>query len=287
MRHCISCAANFDPPQWACPTCGFTPQAIDGFTSFCAAQAGDGFDPEAYAGLAALEEDSFWFESRKLLIEWAIGRYFASAHSLLEIGCGTGFVLSGLRLAFPHLRLTGAELHADGLLHARERLPEVELLQFDARQIPFEKEFDVIGAFDVLEHIDDDAGVLLEMHRALKPGGGILIAVPQHQWLWSAADDYGEHKRRYSRAELSAKVSAAGFSIRRVSSFVTFLLPAIAAVRLSARLKHRPFDHVGELTATHRAPALLRGVMSMERALLTHGLDLPVGVSLLLVADRL
>jgi ubiquinone/menaquinone biosynthesis C-methylase UbiE len=286
MRRCIRCEAGFDGPRWTCPTCGFVPKINGSFTSFCTAQAGDGFDPDAFASLAELEEGSFWFGSRNLLIAWAMGRYFPDAHTLLEIGCGTGFVLDGLRRALPQLCLTGADLHADGLRYASERLPDVEFLQFDARQMPYDAEFDVIGAFDALEHVEDDTRVLREMRRAVRPGGGVLIAVPQHRRLWSVADEHGEHKRRYSRSELLSKVSATGLSIRRVTSFVTFLLPPIAVVRLSERYRSRPFDPSAELASTHRASAVLGRIMTMERALLTRGVDLPVGLSLLLVASR-
>jgi SAM-dependent methyltransferase len=283
VRRCVRCEAGFDGSRWTCPSCGFTPAQADGFLGFCTPQGNDGFDPGAYVALAALEHGSFWFESRNALIAWAAKRYFPRARTLLEVGCGTGFVLEGLRRVLPQLRLTGADLHADGLRYARGRLPDVELLQFDARHIPFDGEFDVIGAFDAIEHIDDDARVLSEARRAVKPGGGILITVPQHRWLWSAADDYGEHKRRYSRSELTSRVTAAGFEICRVTSFVTFLLPALAAVRLGERLRSRPFEPTGELAASHRAPAALRRIMAVERALVARGVDLRAGGSLLLV----
>ena len=63
----------------------------------------------------------------------------------------------------------------------------------DARRIPFEDEFDVIGAFDVLEHIKEDEQVLVQMHRAVKSGGGIMLTVPQHMFLWSEQDVQAHH----------------------------------------------------------------------------------------------
>jgi methylase of polypeptide subunit release factors len=67
-----------------------------------------GFRPEVFKQLQATQEGHFWFRSRIRLIAWALGTYFPRAQSLLEIGCGTGFVLLGLRSAFPNLELTGA-----------------------------------------------------------------------------------------------------------------------------------------------------------------------------------
>jgi SAM-dependent methyltransferase len=246
----------------------------------------DGFDPAAFDHLAELEHGSFWFRARSRLIVWALRRYFPRARSLFEIGCGTGFVLESMRQAFPRLSIVGGDLYPQGLEHASARLPELDFLQLDARRIPYEREFDVIGAFDVLEHITEDRRVLEQMHTALKPGGGILLTVPQHPWLWSAIDDYGEHKRRYRRAELVAKVSASGFSIKRITSFVSLLLPAMAAMRLRARQRSGPLDPTRELVTPRFLTAVLERVMDVERSIITRGADIPFGGSLLMVANR-
>jgi SAM-dependent methyltransferase len=72
--------------------------------------------------------------------------------------------------------------------------------------VSYRDEFDTIGAFDVIEHIEDDVGAMREIYRALKPGGGFMIIVPQHMFLWSRVDDLAFHKRRYARRELTAKL---------------------------------------------------------------------------------
>ncbi len=283
MKRCLNCERRFGTPSWTCPSCGFAPSVLDGIPRFAAPLDDDGFDRSAFDRLVELEHGSFWFRSRNRLLVWAIERYFPTARSLFEIGCGTGYVLESLNRAFPHMRTVGGELHGEGLAHASQRIPDVELLQVDARRLPFDSEFDVIGAFDVLEHIDDDEGVLDELFMATRPGGGVLLTVPQHPWLWSASDDYGEHKRRYRRAELMTKVAAAGFEVHRVTSFVSLLLPAMASVRLLGRVR-RP-DPFSELKAT-RANAALERILDLERGLIVHDRDLPLGGSLLMVASR-
>ena len=80
----------------------------------------------------------------------------------------------------------------------------------DARNIPFESEFDVIGAFDVLEHINEDTEVLAQIYTALKAEGLMLISVPQHPWLWSSLDEYACHVRRYTALDIQQKIEAAG-----------------------------------------------------------------------------
>ena len=132
-------------------------------------------------------------------------------------------------------RLVGSELHPSGLAYARKRLPSgVEFVQMDARNIPAVGIFDLIGAFDVIEHIADDEAVLRGMRAATQTDGGTIIAVPQHPWLWSRADDIAYHQRRYRRGELEAKLRRNGFEILFSSSFTALLLPLMAATAAAA-----------------------------------------------------
>jgi SAM-dependent methyltransferase len=246
------------------------------------AQRTEGFDPAGFAELAAIEPGSFWFETRNELIVWALGRYFPGASAMLEVGCGTGFVLGGVARARPHMRLIGSELFAEGLAYAKERAPGAELIQMDARRIPYDAELDVVGAFDVLEHIDEDEEVLGQMRRALRPGGGILITVPQHRWLWSPADEAAHHVRRYTRAELVGKVKRAGFEVERVTSFVSSLLPLMAASRFVKR--HRETEVSSEFKVGRATNAALTAALRAELALIRRGVSFPAGGSLLVAA---
>jgi SAM-dependent methyltransferase len=251
------------------------------------AEESKGFKASYFAGLAEREGDSFWFRARNRLLIWAFQRYFPAAQSFLEIGCGTGFVLSGFHRALPEVTLCGSEIFAAGLSFATERLPGIELFQMDARRIPFREEFNVTGAFDVLEHIEDDEGVLLQMYQATCKGGGILITVPQHSFLWSEADEHAQHVRRYRVRDLRAKVERAGFKVLRTTSFVSLLLPLMFIVRLRQRFTHQEFDATAELELSGPVNLMLERVMDMERALIEFGVSFPAGGSLLLVACRI
>jgi SAM-dependent methyltransferase len=246
--------------------------------------AADGYDASYFARLAEQEPRSFWFRARNRLLVWAVRRHFPGARSLLEVGCGTGFVLAGLRTAFPELRLVGSELFPEGLEIARRRLPDdVELVRLDARAMPYKGDFDVVGAFDVVEHVDEDEEVLRGMRRAVCAGGGLLLTVPQHPRLWSEADTFAHHVRRYTRRELVHKVERAGFEVVRTSSFVTSLLPAMVASRVAHRVLRRPYDPISELDAGPLNWVFER-LLDGERRLIERGVSLPVGGSLLLVA---
>jgi SAM-dependent methyltransferase len=243
------------------------------------------FNPEHFARLFRLEARSFWFRGRSDLIEWALARYFPSAREMLEIGCGTGYVLDRLHRAFPDLALSGTELFAEGLVYARERLGDAaSLQQADATQLEFREAFDVIGAFDVIEHIEDDRRVLANLHAALRPDGGVLLTVPQHAWMWSATDVAACHVRRYSRSELRQKLIGAGFEVVRMTSFVSFLLPAMWLARL--RKREGMAEVEAELDLPDLANSIGHATAKLESMLIRHGVDLPAGGSLLAVARK-
>lgn len=244
-----------------------------------------GYDAALYEAIAEAEPRSFWFRARNRLIVSTLRRHFPSAQSLLEIGCGTGFVLAALREAFPGLRLVGGELFAEGLKVARRRLPDVELVQLDATRMPYEDEFDVVGAFDVLEHLDDDVVALQEIRKAVRPAGGAVLLVPQHPRLWSRMDTVARHVRRYTRRELIGKVRAAGLEPVETTSFVSTLLPAMIVSRVARRALRQSYDPVAELQPA-RLNRVFERVLDGERRLIERGVSLPVGGSLLVVARR-
>lgn len=284
MRLCAACDHAFASDGWRCPACGHEPVAVAGFPAFAPEVGADeGFNPAVFAELARLEAGNFWFRARNKLIVWALRQYFPEARGMLEIGCGTGYVLAGVAAAHPLLDLAGSEIHSAGLAHAAARVPGTRLMQMDARHIPFVDEFDVVGAFDVLEHIPEDEAVLAQMHRALRPGGGILVSVPQHMFLWSQADVAACHVRRYSAAELVGKVERAGFGVTRVTSFVSLLLPLMMLSRLA---KRNSGDVLAELRISGPLNRVLERVLDAERSLIRSGASLPVGGSLLLVAHK-
>lgn len=239
------------------------------------------YDPSRYAALAAVERHHFWFASRTKLIVWTLRKHFPRARSLLEIGCGTGNVLASISESSSLERIVGTEALAEGLAFTARRAPGAQLLQMDARRIPFRGEFDVVAAFDVIEHIQEDEAVLAQMHAACRPGGGVMLTVPQHPWLWSARDEFAGHRRRYSRAELLQKLATAGFVRPWTTSFMTLLLPLMALSR-----RRRQFKPSGELEIGAPANAVLGAVMALERTLIAAGLRLPAGGSLLAVAHR-
>jgi SAM-dependent methyltransferase len=241
---------------------------------------------EAFERLVAAEDGSFWFRARNALLLQTLRRQFPDAGSFLEVGCGNGYVLAAVAADRPGMLVTGSDLSQAGLANAARRAPGAALLQADARDLPFEDAFDVAGAFDVIEHVPQDDAVLAALRRAVKPGGGVIVTVPQHPWLWSETDRYSGHQRRYRRRELEGKFAQAGLRLRMTTSFVTLLLPLMAASRAWQAVSPRPYDPGRELQAGERLDALLERIMALEVRAIGRGVRLPIGGSLLAVAER-
>lgn len=286
MTVCPRCGGEMAAPPYRCGACGFTTPVAAGVPCFApddAAASGD-YDPAFFARLAALEDGHFWFESRNRLILHAMARFLPERGRFLEIGCGSGFVLRGVRRRFPAWELMGSEVHVQGIEVAAGRLPDAQLVQLDARRLPFVAHFDAVGAFDVLEHIEEDELVLAQIRRALLPGGRLFLTVPQHPSLWSGIDELAMHKRRYTRRELTQKVRAAGFAVEMVTSFVSLLLPAMWLAR-RLRRRAQTIDPMAEFRISRAANRLLGWLLGLEVFLTTRlGVRWPAGGSLLLVA---
>ena len=243
------------------------------------------FDATHFSRLAALEAGHFWFEARNQLIAWAMRRYFPNTGCFLEVGCGTGFVLCRLQREFPTCEFWGSEIQAEGLKFAAERVARSRLIQMDAHRMPFRERFDAIGAFDVLEHIEDDGWVLKEIYRSIRPAGGLLLTVPQHPYLFSRADETAGHVRRYRASELRRRVEEAGFRVRRMTSFVSLPFPLMLMRRMRGRTDPK-YDLYDEMRLGWLANSILRAAFRPEMALIRAGLSFPFGGSLLLVADK-
>lgn len=287
MHLCLDCRNSWSGVTWTCPRCGFAPAEIGGLPAFAPELAAENSNyPAGYFDvLSDVDQRHFWFRARGAMVTWAIRQHFGEPRSLMEIGCGVGGMLMRIRETFPDAQLTGSDIHTTALPYAASRLPGAALLQMDATRMPFDSEFDVIAACDVIEHILRDDLALTEMHRAVKPGGGIVVTVPQDPKLWSAWDELSFHQRRYTRPQLLATVQAAGFRVERLVSMSSLVYPLLRLTRGRAQ-RQASCDPDSELKVAAPINFALSRVMDFERFLLRHGISFPFGGSLLLVARR-
>lgn len=287
MIKCPQCSSYYELLNNGCPQCGFKPQEFGGFVSWAPniMDSEKGYSKLFFNQLMDIESDNFWFCSRNKIIIELLQKYFPQLATFMEVGCGTGFVLSAVSNSFPKASITGSELLAEGLGIAVKRVKKANFIQMDGRNIPFRDTFDVIGAFDVLEHIEEDDTVLQQIFDAIKPGGGLIITVPQHPWLWSDSDEYARHVRRYKVGEIDRKIEAAGFNIIRSTSFVSLLIPCMVVSRLFKKKSKQ-----GDMLSEFKLPRFLNGIfkliLTMERRLIMKGISFSFGGSRIIVAKR-
>jgi len=285
MKVCFACAYRFASAEWKCPRCNWTAEIRDGVRVVMAAADGaPGFDAAFFSQVDKAEREHFWFHGRLALIEYVLDRFFPEADTFLDVGSGTGHVVAGLRRHRPSMRVTAAEAFIDGLRLTAQRATDVELVQTDALHLPYDAEFDVLAALDVIEHIADDGAAIREMVRAVRPDGGLILTVPQHRFLWSPFDDHVHHHRRYSRAQLIRLLESAGCEVVYATSFVSLLLPAMFLARMVRRA--RPDDPLSEFHVSGWMNRVGGALLTAERWLIRRGVSFPAGGSLLVVAKR-
>ncbi|SFC39305.1 Methyltransferase domain-containing protein [Nocardioides terrae] len=156
-----------------------------------------------------------------------------------------------------------------------------------ALQLPFTDEaFDVVAAFDVVEHCDPESTAMSELARVLAPGGRMLLAVPAYQWAWTRFDVDAGHYRRYTRRRLVSAATTAGLDVRRATYIFSGTFPLFVAERLARRL--RPAREEPDTRLPEVSPWLEKLLMVLcrwdQRVLASR--DLPFGSSVVLVAVK-
>lgn len=234
-------------------------------------------DRAVFDRMAAQEEVHWWFAARRRILTTVISRLvkLPAGARVLEAGCGTG---GNLEMLDRFGQVRAFELDADarrtaelksGLAVAEGALPH---------SVPFEVErFDLVGLFDVLEHVEDDLGALAALGTRLAPGGRIVMTVPAFPWLWSRHDERHHHYRRYTRSHLSKVADAAGLEMEHGFYFNTILFPAAVLGRaIKAMLR---LDRADDTLPSPFVNATLSTVFGAERHLIGR-IRMPVGLSL-------
>ena len=243
-------------------------------------------DADLYARFYEIE-DWYWWSvgSRAIFREWMAAALRGRRGRLLDVGCGTGAMTHELA---PLGAVVGLDLAPEAIAWSRRR-GLAALCVGSAEELPFRSAgFDAVAAVDIVEHTED-ARMLREIARVLRPGGAALLHVPAFPILWGEHDEVNHHRRRYRRAALAAVVEASGLVVERVSYANTLLFPAAAAVRLAkraARAVRRPRPPAAEI---YDLPAWVNrglvGILALERTLLRR-VNFPFGVSLLCLARK-
>jgi SAM-dependent methyltransferase len=237
-------------------------------------------DDSLYEEMAGLQSAHWWYRARRRILASEIARMgLLSNANILEAGCGPGGNLAMLAKfgtvaaiePYQPARQVAADLN----------IADVQLAGLPG-PLPFERKFDLIAAFDVIEHIREDLAALKSLRSAMAPKGWLLLTVPAYQWLWSQHDVRNHHQRRYTRTNFCRLVEAAGFEVKRSSYFNSHLFPVIAGVRLA----QKAFGSNGASNETMPSQAInkiLESIFAFERWPLSL-MNYPFGVSIMLSA---
>lgn len=202
--------------------------------------------------------DHWYYSSKVKAVENFLGK--TPVNRILDIGAGSGFFSKYL------LENTSAkeawcvdisyasesdETYADKPLFLRKAIKSIDA--------------DLVMLMDVLEHVDDDIGLLKEYVEKVPTGTTFLITVPAFQFLWSGHDDFLEHKRRYTLQQLESVVEACGLRLKKGAYFFGGVFPIAAALRLADRVQSKAKTPKSQLAQHGRfTNALLKGICNME-----------------------
>lgn len=247
-------------------------------------------EEELYSELRSIEHVHWWLVARRRIfihfLRKAAAR-FQDSPLLLDCGFGTGAMMSDVsEFATP----VGADMSRRAAIDCAN-LGHRYVVQAMAELLPFQRSsFEIVCAFDVLEHLDDDLAALAQWHELLKPGGLLFVSVPAYQWLWDAQDELANHRRRYTLTTLREKLSLAKFNITKATYFNTTLFPMVFLVRIVKKIElllapQRVNRSDFSLTGPGHINNLLMRIFAREIAYLDRG-SFPFGGSIFCVARR-
>ena len=233
----------------------------------------------AQPGSSSIENpDYWWYRARSGLLHAALGDFVGNPQRVLDVGSADGPSVEWMRGGHQRIAL---DMDPRGLAPGSGVCASATALPFP------DASFDVVAAFDVIEHCEPEEQALSELARVLRPGGRLLASVPAYEWAWTDHDVRAGHHRRYTRPRLLRAVRSQGLLVRRSTYAFASVFPMFAAERGVRRVRSQ-----GETGASSRLPSVsptqdrvLRGLCRAEARVLRHR-DLPFGSSVFLAAEK-
>lgn len=238
-------------------------------------------DAGGHGGSPSIEQpDYWWYVARTDLLHAALSQYADGRTTVLDIGSADGPSAGWLRDGAR--RLASLDIDPRGLGD--------NAVCGSALSLPFDDaSFDMVSAFDVIEHCAPEADALAEVNRVLRPGAAFLMAVPAYQWAWTDFDVANGHHRRYTKRRAEVAVERAGFRVERSTYAFTSVFPGFVAERMVRKLRKPrhtgPVDIVKDPEVPRFLHHALVGLSKIDEAVLRRA-DLPFGSSVFLAATK-
>jgi SAM-dependent methyltransferase len=236
-----------------------------------------------HGGSPSIEQpDYWWYRVRSGLLRIVFEPHLGVRERVLDVGSADGPSVGWLR----------GSVHVTVDIDPRGLEPGGVCAS--ALALPFRDDsFDVVGAFDVIEHLDPESAAVAELTRVLRPGGRLLVAVPAYQWAWTDFDVQNGHHRRYTRGRTVAALEAAGLDVQRSTYAFASMFPIFAAERLTRRVvtlvrrdKQTEAADIVEVPQTTAWQDRILMTLGRIDAWLLGRVDLPFGSSVFAVAVK-
>lgn len=233
-----------------------------------------------------LEDSYWWFVARNQIVKKVIDEFCSPDKNklMLDVGCGTGAFAALMNKSTNVVALDTSEI---ALGYTRKRGVE-NTVNCLLSELPKDKySSDIITFLDVIEHIEDDKGVVRDAYNLAKMDGYLVATVPAYQWLWSRHDEIHMHYRRYTMKNFKKLFKDAGFKVIYSSYFNTFLFPAALLKRFIDKLTGADKKHTAPIEEVSPfIDKLFRKIFLLEKKFLPK-ITFPFGVSIILVAKKL
>jgi len=239
-----------------------------------------------------LEREHWWFTARLSILEKKVSQLLKDRPDarILNIGIATGATSIMLQ---KYGEVTSLEYDKDCCEFVKEQC-KLEVIQGSMTELPFaDNEYDLVCAFDVVEHIEDDSTAIAELKREMKSTGNFFLTVPAFMFLWSDHDEINHHYRRYTRANFGSLLKSQTLTPQYMSYFNSLLFLPIAGVRVLQNLfskKDKPANEQKSdfdgMNSTGLINSILKAIFLLEKPLISLGIRLPVGISVMAIGTK-
>jgi ubiquinone/menaquinone biosynthesis C-methylase UbiE len=247
-------------------------------------------NPEYYKEYYHLERENWWFLARKEIIRSQLKKLQKDNNPLQILNVGAALGASTIMLQ-EFGKVTSLEYDKSCCDYARNNL-NLDFINGSITELPFpSNEFDLVCAFDVVEHVQEDQKAVNELHRVCKKGGFVFTTVPAFEFLWSEHDEVNQHVRRYTMKTYMALFNSQNSKVCFKSYFNFFLFPFVAVVRITSSF-FRPPKTIKNVKSDFKKikskfiSNVLLKIFKSESVFLNRHIRLPVGVSLMVIAKK-